>query len=150
MKYILLEEWHLYIYSRFRLIGPSVHRGSRLYGTNLKEQTYSRKLPGFSLLIWDTMPFNWDRRNRGNPRKYPNYFRNFVQMISTVLMKQACFIVPDGSLCYKHVKLLGSKKWLMRWDVEIQRKSRKVLLILYNCAAIRVFKKPTDRTVCCR
>jgi hypothetical protein len=102
---------------------------------------------------------------------------------------------PDGSLCYKHVQLLGSKKamdritvlrcsnmsgtdkkklfvigkraesrcfkglkmdslqveycannnaWmtseifkkrLMRWDVELQRKSRKVLLILDNCAA---------------
>jgi hypothetical protein len=27
------------------------------------------------------------------------------------------------------------KKWLMKWDVELQRKSRKVLLILDNCAA---------------
>jgi hypothetical protein len=141
------------------------------------------------------MPFNWDRRNRGNPRKYPNYFRNCVQMISTVLMKQACFIVPDGSLCYKHVQLLGSKKaiaritvlccsnmsrtdkkklfvvgksakprcfkrlkmdslpveyyanknawmtseifkkWLMRWDVDLQQKSRKVLLSLDNGVA---------------
>jgi hypothetical protein len=105
-------------------------------------------------------------------------------------MKQACFIVtPDGSLCYKHVKLLASKKamnritvlccsnmsgtdkkkllvigksakprcfkglkmdslpveyyanknawmtseifkkWLMRWDVELQRKLRKVLIL---------------------
>jgi hypothetical protein len=27
------------------------------------------------------------------------------------------------------------KKWLMRWDVELQYKSRKVLLILDNCSA---------------
>jgi hypothetical protein len=27
------------------------------------------------------------------------------------------------------------KKWLMRWDVELQLKSRKVILILDNCAA---------------
>jgi hypothetical protein len=25
------------------------------------------------------------------------------------------------------------KKWLMRWDVELERKSRKVLLILDSC-----------------
>jgi hypothetical protein len=27
------------------------------------------------------------------------------------------------------------KKWLVKWDVELQQKSRKVLLILDNCAA---------------
>jgi hypothetical protein len=27
------------------------------------------------------------------------------------------------------------KKWLMSWDMELQRKSRKILLVLDNCAA---------------
>jgi hypothetical protein len=44
------------------------------------------------------------------------------------------------------------KKWLMKWDVELQRKSRKVLLILDNCAAhsqCSVFEKhPAGISAC--
>jgi hypothetical protein len=45
------------------------------------------------------------------------------------------------------------KKWLMRWNVELQQQSRKVLLILDNCAAHRqcsVFEKHPEGISACQ
>jgi hypothetical protein len=125
-------------YSRFRLIGPSVNRGSCLYGTILKEQNRIEKIARvfFNYLGQEKL---W--KSKKVPKLLQKVCADIYSGDETGLFYRA---TPDGSLCYEHVKLLGSKKAMDRITVlccsNMSGTDKKKLLVIGKSAKPWCFK----------
>jgi hypothetical protein len=137
----------MYIYDNTADSGSLGHRliGASVYMRQiLKNKTESRKLPGFSSLIWDSMPFNWDKKpwkSKKGPELLQKFCADIYSADETGLFYRA---MTDDSLCYEHVKLLGSKKAVDRIIVlccsNMSGTDKRKLLVIGESAKPRCFK----------